>query len=182
MRALDVARCGLSLTPPVMCEHVRGWHQATPMFSTPGSVCPQPEPNATELPSYAPISARAAQRRRWRRWWRGDEGAHRPGPEAQVLRHVLWYALRNALRNCAASLACSSFTCRLGKAWGAVEHDACHDEHLYASVLRATGGLVLPMRGSSAAHYKAEDHKSERAFTREQQFGYAFKRTAYSKC
>ena len=34
---------------------------------------------------------------------------------------------------------------------GAVEHDACHDEHLFASVLRATGGLVLPMRGSSAA-------------------------------
>ena len=54
---------------------------------------------------------------------------------------------------------------------GAVEHDACHDEHLYASVLRATGGLVLPMRGSSAAHDKTEDHKSERAFTREQQLG-----------
>ena len=72
--------------------------------------------------------------------------------------------------------------CRLGKAWGAVEHDACHDERLYASILRATGGLVLPMRGSSAAHDKAEDHKSERAFAREQQFGYAFKRTAYSKC
>ena len=135
-----------------------------------GSACPQPEPNATELPSCAPISARDAQRRRRRRWWRGDEGARRPNPEAQVLRHVLWQALRNALRICAASLACSSITCRLGKAWGAVEHDACHDEHLYASVLRATGGLVLPMCGSSAAHDKAEDHKSERAFTREQQF------------
>ena len=85
---------------------------------TPGSACPQPEPKATELPSCAPISARAAQRRRRRRWWRGDEGARRPGPEGQVLRRVLWYALRSALRNCAASLACSSFTCRLGKAWG----------------------------------------------------------------
>ena len=53
---------------------------------------------------------------------------------------------------------------------------ACHDEHLYASVLRATGGLVLPMRGSSVAHDKAEDHKSERACTREQHFGYAAKR------
>ena len=52
---------------------------------------------------------------------------------------------------------------------------ACHDEHLYASVLRATGGLVLPMRGSSAAHDKAEDHKSERAVTREQQIGCTFK-------
>jgi len=89
---------------------------------TPGSAYPQPEPNATELPSCAPISARDAQRRRRRRWWRGDEGARRPSPEAQVLRHVLWHALRNALRNCAASLACSSFTCRLGKEWGAVEH------------------------------------------------------------
>ena len=30
---LHAARCGLSLThPPVMCEHVRGRHQATPMF------------------------------------------------------------------------------------------------------------------------------------------------------
>jgi len=31
--ALRVARCGLSLTPPVMCENLHGWHQATPMFS-----------------------------------------------------------------------------------------------------------------------------------------------------
>ena len=58
-----------------------------------GSACPQPEPNATELPSCAPISARDAQRRRRRRWWRGDEGAHRPGPEGQVLRHVLWHGV-----------------------------------------------------------------------------------------
>ena len=29
-----VACCrGLSLTPAVMCGHVRGWHQATPIFS-----------------------------------------------------------------------------------------------------------------------------------------------------
>jgi len=119
-------------------------------------------PSQMPLPSCAPISARDAQRQRRRRWWSGDEGARRTGPEAQVLRHVLWHALRNALRNCAASLACSSFTCRQEKAWGAVEHDACRDEHLYASVLRATGGLVLPMRGSSAAHDKAEDLKSER--------------------
>ena len=37
---MGVARCGLSLTPPVMCEHVRGWHQATPMFSSPWSMEP----------------------------------------------------------------------------------------------------------------------------------------------
>jgi len=130
-------------SPSPLCKH------RSALRGTPGSACPQPEPNATELPSCAPISARNAQRRRRRRrWWRDDEGARRSGPEAQVLRHVLWHALRNALRNCAASLACSSFTCRLGKAWGAVEHDACHDEYLYASVLRTRGGLVLPMRGS----------------------------------
>ena len=33
---------------------------------------------------------------------------------------------------CAASLTCSSFMYRPRKAWGAVENDACHDEHLYA--------------------------------------------------
>ena len=66
---------------------------------TPGSACPQPEPNAAELPSCAPISARAAQRRRRRRWWRGDEGARRPGTEVQFLRHVLWHIHRNALRS-----------------------------------------------------------------------------------
>ena len=37
--ALDVAQCGLSLTPPVMCEYVRGWHQATPMFSNKSQCC-----------------------------------------------------------------------------------------------------------------------------------------------
>jgi len=65
---------------------------------TPGSACPQPEPNATELTCCATTSARAAQRRRRRRWWRGEEGARRPGPVGQVLRHVLWHVLRNVLR------------------------------------------------------------------------------------
>ena len=97
-----------------MAEEERcGNKHRSALRGTPGSACPQPEPNATELPSCAPISARAAQRRRRRRWWRGDEGARRPGPEGQVLRHVLWHAFLNALHNCAASLACSSFTCRL---------------------------------------------------------------------
>ena len=31
--------------------------------------------------------------------WRCEEGARRPGHEGQVLRHVLWSALRNALRD-----------------------------------------------------------------------------------
>ena len=63
----------------------------------PGSACPQPEPNATELPSCARVSARAAQRRRRRRW-RGGDGARRPGLEGQVLCHVLWHVLRQVLR------------------------------------------------------------------------------------
>ena len=65
---------------------------------TPGSACPQPEPNATELPSCAAISARAAQRRRRRRWWRRKEGTRRPGPEGQVLHHILRHVLQNLLR------------------------------------------------------------------------------------
>jgi len=81
---------------------------------TPGSASPQPEPNATELPSCAPISARAAQRRRRRRWWRGEEGARRPCPETQVLRHVLWHVTsRSSAASCAASFTCSSFICHL---------------------------------------------------------------------
>jgi len=77
---------------------------------TPGSVCPQPEPNATELPSCAPISARAAQRRRRRRWWRGEEGARRPGPEGQVCATSCG---TSSTAPCAASFTCSSFMCHL---------------------------------------------------------------------
>jgi len=81
---------------------------------TPGSVCPQPEPNATEMPSCAPISARAAQRRRRRRWWRGEEDARRPGPEGQVLRHILWHVTSSPPATpCAASFTCSPFMCHL---------------------------------------------------------------------
>jgi len=76
-----------------VCNQHRG-----ALSGIPGSACPQPEPNATELPSCARISARAAQRQRRRRRWRGEEGTRRPGPEGQVLRHVLSYVLRNALR------------------------------------------------------------------------------------
>jgi len=54
--------------------------------------------NATELPSCATVSARAAQRRRRRRWWLGEEGTRRPGPEGQVLHHVLRSVLHNVLR------------------------------------------------------------------------------------
>ena len=43
------------------------------------------------------LSANCTQPGR-RRWWRGEEGARHPGPEAQVLRHFLWHVLQNALR------------------------------------------------------------------------------------
>ena len=57
-----------------------------------------PSQVATELPSCALISVRAAQRRGRRQWWRGEEGARRPGPKGQVLSHVLRHVLRNVLR------------------------------------------------------------------------------------
>ena len=80
---------------------------------TPGSVCPQAEPNATELPS-------CAQRRRRRRRWRGEKGARRSGPEGQVLRHVLWHVTsRTSAAFCAASFTCLSFMCHLRTSvWG----------------------------------------------------------------
>ena len=43
--------------------------------------------------------SRAAQRRRRRWWWRGEESARRPGLDGQILRHVMWRTLRNALRH-----------------------------------------------------------------------------------
>jgi len=140
------------------------------------ALCAAPPEALAHSPSQMPLSCPVAppSQREMHKDGGGGGGGVAMSPEAQVLPHVLWHALRTALRSCAVSLACSSFTCRLGKAWGAVEQDECHDEHLCASVLRATGGLVLPMRGSSTARDKAEDHKSERAFTRELQFWIRF--------
>ena len=89
----DITARSLALTQLSYYQH-RG-----DLRGTPGSACPQPEPNATELPSCARISTRAApRRRRRRRRWRGEEGARHPGPEGQVLRRVLWNAFCNALR------------------------------------------------------------------------------------
>ena len=89
-----------------------GNKQRGALRGTPGSACPQPEPNATELPSCAPISARAAQRRR-RWWWRGEEGARRLGPEGQVFATSCGTSSdKFCATSCAAFLTCSSFTCR----------------------------------------------------------------------
>ena len=96
------------------------------------ALCAAPPEALTHSPSQMPLSCLVAplsQRELHKDGggggggeWRGEEGARRPGPEDQFLRHVLWRALRNALRKfCAASLTCSSFTCRPRKAWGAVE-------------------------------------------------------------
>jgi len=69
--------------------------------------------------------------------WRGEEGAQRPGPEGQFLYHVLRHALRNALRNvlCRVLGVLVLHVSPKGSV-GAVEDGACHNEHLYASVLR----------------------------------------------
>ena len=61
--------------------------------------------------------------------WRGEEGARRPGPVGQFLRHVMWHDLRNALRSALRNvlrrvlnvLVLHAFTCHPRKAWGAVE-------------------------------------------------------------
>jgi len=79
---------------------------------TPGSVCPQPEPNATELPSCAPISARAAQRRR------GGGGVARRARAARVTarapkaKSCATSCGTSSATSCAASFTCSPFTCR----------------------------------------------------------------------
>ena len=73
------------------------------------------------LTNCAPISARAAQRRRQCRWWRGEEGARRPAPEGQVLRHVLWHVLlRHVLRPAPRPSGArpSRVTSPKGKRWG----------------------------------------------------------------
>ena len=61
---------GLGLVPLLLVGYrshgsgrvMRGYEHRGALRGTPGSVCPQPEPNATELPSCAPISARGARR------------------------------------------------------------------------------------------------------------------------
>ena len=68
---------------------------------TPGSACPQPEPNTAELPGCAPIQRELHKDGGGSGGgeWQGEEGARRPGPEGQFLHRVLRHALRNALRN-----------------------------------------------------------------------------------
>ena len=51
-----------ALGAPVLGVGREGKSTKGALRGTPGSACPQPEPNATELPSCAPISARTAQR------------------------------------------------------------------------------------------------------------------------
>jgi len=69
---------------------------------TPGSVCPQPEPNATELTSCAPISARTAQRQGGggggvARRERAPVGPGSPSPAPRLLWNFLHSALRRVV-------------------------------------------------------------------------------------
>ena len=84
---------------------------------TPGSACPQPEPNATELPSCAPISARTAQRQGG-----GGGGVARRARAARAPKpkSCATSCDTSSAAPCAASFTCSSFTCHLraGVGWG----------------------------------------------------------------
>ena len=76
---------------------------------TPGSVCPQPEPNATELPSCAPISARIAQRQ----GGGGGSVARRArAARAPKPKFCATSCGTSPTTPCAASFTCSPFTCR----------------------------------------------------------------------
>ena len=58
--ALRVAQCGLSLTPPVMCEHLRGWRQTAPkFFSLPASTL-TPYPHTSPGPPSSPLDPAGA--------------------------------------------------------------------------------------------------------------------------
>ena len=58
----DVSRiCGI-IAYDLAQTHVSYYQHRGALRGTPGSVCPQPEPNATELPSSPPISAQTSQR------------------------------------------------------------------------------------------------------------------------
>ena len=92
------------------CRSEMAYKHRGALRGIPGSACRQPEPNATELPSCAPISARAAQRRRRRRWWRGEEGARRPAPEDKSCATSCG---TSSTAPCAASFTCLSFMCHL---------------------------------------------------------------------
>jgi len=75
------------------------WDFISSSSSSPGSACPQPEPNATYVAAQLrPHLSASCTKTAAAVAWRGGEGARRPGPEGQVLRHVLWYVLRNVLR------------------------------------------------------------------------------------
>jgi len=76
---------------------------------TPGSVYPQPEPNATELPSYAPISAQTAQRQDG-----GGGGVARRARAARARKpkSCATSCGTSSTTPCSASFTYSPFTCR----------------------------------------------------------------------
>ena len=67
------------------------------------------------------LSANCTKTGRRRR--RGEEGARRPGPEAQVLRHVLWHVLHNALRRVVQAVRAVAWACWWAALWAAASKE-----------------------------------------------------------
>jgi len=61
-----------------------------------------------QMPLSVPISVSRELRRR--RWWRGEKGARRPGPEGKAPRNAL--SATSCAVSCAASFTCSSLAHR----------------------------------------------------------------------
>ena len=103
--------CAVAKNPPYYTTTKRHKHRGA-LRGTPGSACPQPEPNATELPSCAPISTNRQLRNdsgfggggmaRRARAARAPEG-QRPSPAPRGTSSTTF---------CAASFTWSSFTYR----------------------------------------------------------------------
>jgi len=109
-RGTDVAKTLASGNNEIRATGISTYKHRGALRGNPRSVCPQPEPNATELPSCAPISAQTAQRQ-----CGGGGGVARRARAARA-RKAKSFATScgtSPTTSCAASFTCSSFMCHL---------------------------------------------------------------------
>jgi len=137
MYSVQALRCVSTQNTEALCA-ARG---------TPGSACPQPEPNATELPSCAPISASCEVRKNGSGGGGGVVRRARAS-RAPKAKSCATSCGTSSAKSCATPFTCLSFTCRPRAAWGAacvcwawvppLEDNACQDDHLHAPVCAAS--------------------------------------------